>query len=336
MLTRCLPRRVKRWLALRRPRLVVVPHGDDAELLRQIGDDRDAIGSVDLRTAGPLDLGIGGAGRHPWHETWIELPASEVLLRTFILPVQVRNNLRQVVGYEIDRLTPFTLKDVYFDARIEGTVARGSKIEVMLAVCRRDRIADWLERLREGRSPATGVRWSGAWSEANVLPPEDRPNRPKLGIVITGLLAALTLFLAAAILITPLWQKAQEQEALERELRRVRIAAEEVQQVRDDLERARLGSVEVLERKREQPRMTDLLRELTDLLPDGTWVQTLNVRDGAVDLRGESTQATALIGLLEQGPGISQVTFRSPVMQVGGTGQERFHIAFTYSRPEAP
>ncbi len=116
----------------------------------------------------------------------------------------------------------------------------------------------------------------------------------------------------------------------------MRIAAEEVQQVRDDLERARLGSVEVLQRKREQPRMTDLLRELTDLLPDGTWVQTLNVRDGAVDLRGESTQATALIGLLEQGPGISQVTFRSPVMQVGGTGQERFHIAFTYSRPEAP
>jgi general secretion pathway protein L len=65
-------------------------------------------------------------------------------------------------------------------------------------------------------------------------------------------------------------------------------------------------------------------------------VQTLNVREGEVDIRGESTQATALISLLEQGPGISQVTFRSPVMQVGGTGQERFNIAFTYSRSSAP
>jgi general secretion pathway protein L len=103
--------------------------------------------------------------------------------------------------------------------------------------------------------------------------------------------------------------------------------------VRDELERARLGSVEVLNRKREQPQMTDLLREVTDLLPDDTWVQTLNYRDGEVDIRGESAQATALIGLLEQGPGISGATFRSPVMQVAQSGKERFHIAFTYSRP---
>jgi general secretion pathway protein L len=180
------------------------------------------------------------------------------------------------------------------------------------------------------------VRWIGAWPDANLLPPEDRPRRSKIGAITTGLLAALVVLIAAAILITPLWQKTRELEIVQRDLRRVRIAAEEVEQVREDLERARLGSVEVLQRKQGQPRMTDLLRELTDLLPDGTWVQTLNVNDGQADIRGESTQATALIGLLEQGPGISQVTFRSPVMQVGGTGQERFHIAFSYSRLPAP
>ena len=335
-LIRCLPRRVKRWLALRNPRLVVVPRGDDADLLRQVGDEREVIGSADLRTAGPLDLGIAGVGKRPSRETWVELPSADVLVRATTLPVQVKASLRQVVSYEIDRLTPFTLSDVYFDARIAGTVARGSKLDVRLAVCRRDCIADWLERLREGRSPATGIRWAGAWSDANLLPPEDRPRRSRLGTTVTALLAAIVVTLAAAVLITPLWQKTQEQEVVQRELRRVRIAAEEVQQVRDDLERARLGSVEVLQRKRGQPRMTDLLRELTDLLPDGTWVQTLNVRDGDVDVRGESTQATALIGLLEQGPGISQVSFRSPVMQVGGTGQERFHLAFKYNRPETP
>jgi general secretion pathway protein L len=333
-LLRCLPRRARRWLALRRPRLIVVPRGDDAELLRQVGDERDAIGSADLRTAGPLDLGMAGGGKQPWYETWIELPAADVLLRSVTLPVQVKGNLRQVVSYEIDRLTPFAPNDVYFDARIAGTVARGSKLDVTLAVCRRDRVAEWLDRLREGRSSATGVRWTGAWPDANLLPPQDRPRRSKVGTIVTSLLAALVVLLVTAILLTPLWQKTQELEALQRELRRVRIAAQEVEQVREELERARLGSVEVLQRKRQQPRMTDLLRELTDLLPDGTWVQTLNVREGEVDIRGESTQATALIGLLEKGAGISQVTFRSPVMQVGGTGQERFHIAFTYGPPE--
>jgi general secretion pathway protein L len=335
----CLPRRLRRWLALRNPLLVVVPEGDDATLWRQLGDEREPIGGLDLRTGGPLSSVVAGGtkgSRGAWRETCLELPAPQVLSRTVVLPVQVKDNLRQVLGYEIDRLTPFKPVEVYYDARVRGTSARGTKVDVQLAVCRRDEVADWLDRLREAGSPASRLSWAGAWPGANLLPPELRPRPRRFGSWLGRLLALCLLLLLAAVLITPIWQKTRELETLTGELRRVRIAAQEVEQVRDDLERARLGSVAVLERKREQPRMTDLLRELTDLLPDGTWVQTLNYREGEVDIRGESNQATALIGLLEQGPGISEVSFRSPVMQVAATGQERFHISFQYSRPESP
>jgi general secretion pathway protein L len=203
---------------------------------------------------------------------------------------------------------------------------------VALAICRRDQVADWLERLREAGSPASRITWEGAWVGANLLPLGERPRKQRFGSLLTKLLAVAVVLLGAAVLITPLRQKADEYEMLQRELRRVRIAAEEVQVVREELEQARLGSVEVLQRKRKQPRMTDLLLELTELLPDGTWVQTLNYRESEVDIRGESDQSAALIARLDRGPGVSDVTFRSPVMQVASSGQERFHIAFTYSR----
>jgi general secretion pathway protein L len=164
------------------------------------------------------------------------------------------------------------------------------------------------------------------------LPPAERPRPRRLDALLNALLGLSLAVLTAAVLATPLWQKQAQQKMLDRELAAVRVRAEEVARVREDLERARLGSVEVLNRKRAQPRMTDMLRELTDLLPDNTWVQTMNYRDGEVDIRGESDQATALIGLLEQGPGIDNVSFRSPVMQVAATGTERFHISFTYER----
>ncbi|WP_058553854.1 PilN domain-containing protein [Thiohalocapsa sp. ML1] len=328
----CLPRALRRWLAARSPRLVVQPAGDDALLLLEIGDEREPVGGLDLRTGGTLLSALTRPPKHPWRETWLELPAAQVLLRHTTLPTQVKDNLLPVLGYEIDRLTPFSAPEVYYDARVVGSLARGTKLDIELAVCRRAAAADWLERLREGRAPASRLAWAGAWPGANLLPREQRAKPPRFGSLMTRLLAGLVLVLVAAVLISPLWQAERAAASLETELRQVRRIALEVEEVREALERARLGSVEVLNRKREQPRMTDLLRELTDLLPDGTWVQTLNVRDAEVDIRGESNQATALIGMLERGPGISAVRFRSPVMQVATTGQERFHISFEYSR----
>jgi general secretion pathway protein L len=332
-LLRCMPRSLRRRLALRHPRLVVQPRGDDALLLLEVADEREPVGALDLRTGGSLSSMLVGPPKGGWRETWLELPAERVLLRRATLPAQVQDNLHQVLAYEIDRLTPFALTEVYFDARVLGTVARGTKLDVELAVMRRADAAEWLERLREGRSAATRLAWVGAWPGANLLPREERPKPSRFGTLLTQSLVASLAALLLAVMFTPLWQKERAQDRLDEELRRLRAAAVEVEDVRDALERARLGSVAVLNRKREHARMVDLLRELTDILPDGTWVQTLNFRDGEADIRGESDQATALIGMLERGPGIAAVRFRSPVMQVASTGQERFHISFQYTRP---
>jgi general secretion pathway protein L len=149
------------------------------------------------------------------------------------------------------------------------------------------------------------------------------------------LLLGLVLTLAALVLGTPLWQKARTLESLEAEVRKTRADAVQVDEARQDLERARSGSTEVLRQKWEQPRMLDLFRELTERIPDDTWVQSLEYQNGEVQLRGESGQATALIGLLEEAPGFDGVSFRSPVTQVARTGKERFNLAFAYKPDKA-
>jgi len=236
----------------------------------------------------------------------------------------------------MDRLSPFPADQVLFDTWLSGTSRRGDRILVELALCRRDRVEPWLQRLAEAGSPAEQVTWEGAWPKANLLPQAERPRRGSGGLRLTLALLVLALGLGAAALITPLWQQAQVLESLQSELTRARNAAQDVDKLRAELERARQGSVAVLQRKDDQPRMIDLLRELTARLPDGTWIQNLNLDKGEIQLRGESTQATALLAVLEKSAGVHGVAFASPVTQVAQTGAERFNITFQYQRPKPP
>jgi len=327
----CLPASLRRALAARDDRLLLVLQEDKAQLWQGLGEERRAIGELD--TGAPAALRAMLASVHRGRARVIlELPVEAVIARTVTFPAQVRANLAQVVGYEIDRITPFRSDQACFDFRVREDSARPEKIEVELAVCRRDLVQSWIERLRGAGAQAEQVTWPNAWPKADLLPKEERPRRTPSVFALDKLLLLLVVALAAASLASVLWQQDRILEVRSETARELKAQAEEVFELRAAIERARQGSLAVLEAKSEQPRMTDLLRELTERLPDNTWVQNLDFRDGEVQIRGESSQAAALIGLLEQAPGFTDVAFRSPVVQVAATGQERFHIAFRLGR----
>lgn len=331
-INRCLPRPLRLWLGARHPTLVLSVGDQEATLFRDIGGERKLLGTYDPSTDPLLLKNL--VGRRPiWGRVEIELPAEDMLTRTLVLPVQVRKTLHKVLSYELDRMTPFDPSEVYFDACAVSDLAQGSRIRVQVAMVRRALVDGWVELLREAQVPATVVSWKSAWPDANLLPASSRPRPRRLPLVLAGVLAFVAIALLIATLATPLWQRGKEQALIAQVLRRVSAQAAEVSDLRSALEQAQLDSVAVVSQKQQSPRVTDLLLELTELLPDDTWVQTLNYRDGEVDIRGESSQATNLIGLLERGPGISRVTFQSPVMQVANSRRERFHIAFRYQTP---
>lgn len=332
---RCLPRWLRRWLAAQRPRLIAAPSNAGLSILRALDDERHALGF----------LAFEPQGSAPWRAEPdfkvdasavidLEIPRELLLQRELSLPTQVQERLSTVLGYELDRLTPFARSEVYYDATVLG-VHQG-QIRVQLVLCRRDQVKPFLDRLKAAGMPVHRLIWPGSWPRANLLPSAERPRRNQLKSLVAPALLSLVLVLLALVMVTPLWQAQQTREQLQQQLRQLRLQAEQVGALNDELTQAQAANAAVLQRSREAPRMSDLLRELTDLLPDETWVQTLNYNDGKVDMRGQSERATDLIALLEQGPGISDVSFRSPVMQIAISGQERFHIAFSYSRPDAP
>jgi len=329
----CLPGGLRRLFTHRKRCLIIVPQGATARLLESQNGESVAVGKLDPQAPGSLQALIAGA-RGAKQRMVVRLAKDQVLTREVSFPIQVRDNLAQVLAYEMDRLSPFQAAQVYFDFRALEDPRRRGKLRVELALCPRTQVGDWLRRLRDMGGAVDEVTWEGAWPRANLLPAGERPQRGSRFLSINTLLLVLVLLLATAALATPIWQKQQIRDQRAAQVAELQARAEKVNEVRAALERARRGSTEVLQRKLEHPRMIDLLLELTDRLPDNTWVQNLDFRNGEIQIRGESTQATALLNLLDQAPGITEVAFRSPVVQAGNSGRERFHIALKYSRPE--
>jgi general secretion pathway protein L len=56
-----------------------------------------------------------------------------------------------------------------------------------------------------------------------------------------------------------------------------------------------------------------MLQQLTKLLPDGTWLQDLNISEDAVDINGYSIHAADLVPPLENSPYFTQVEFTAPI-----------------------
>lgn len=326
----CLPVALRRRLANRDRRLLIAPQGDSAQLVLAVGDERQPLGSLALAGRDPLPALPNGGAQGLRHRSVLVLPTAAVLTRRISLPSQVRDNLAQAIAFELDRVSPFTPDQVVHDFALVPGAKGDPRLRVDLALCRRDRVESWIKRLQEAGSAVDQVTWEGAWPKANLLPPGERPRHRQPLFAPAALLSGLVLLLGVAALVTPLWQQSQVLESLESEVRRARAQAVQVESVRQELEQARRGSTEVLRQKWEQPRMLELLRELTEVIPEDTWIQSLEYQSGEVQLRGESKQATALIGLLEPAPGIDGVSFRSPVTQVAATGRERFNLAFSY------
>jgi len=330
----CAPDVVRQRLVRRDPRVIFAPRDGTADILDGQGGEEQRIGELDPHAPGAIRAMLASM-RSRDHRTVLRLPASQVLVRTVSFPAQVRDNLAQVVRYEIDRLSPFQADQVYFDFRLRSEPAGHGKVGVDLALCRRDDARVWLDRVRGSGTSVDNLTWQGAWPTANLLPVGERPRRRGRLFNLSILLLGMILILGAIALATPLWQKQRLRAELLGQVQALKAKADRVYRTRDALERARKGSVAVLERKADQPLVIDLLRVLTARLPDDTWVQNLDMQDGQVQIRGESAQATALLGLLEKAPGISAVTFSSPVVQVATTGRERFHISFKYQRPKS-
>jgi general secretion pathway protein L len=301
--------------------------------------DGDAV-QVDLVTGGRHErlarLELGGGGEHlaayapasrlqaTGVAVTLRLAPGQVLHRRLSLPAAAEENLRAVLGFEMDRQTPFQADQVYYDFAVVGRTE--GQLTVELAVIPRARL-DALLRSVSALGVQPDVVEVRGLDGVDLLPPERRPRPNRWRRRLNTTLAGVLVMLLVATLAWPMWRLDRAVDALRAEVAAVQSQAMEAAALREALDAGVRQTRFLVEQKQTQPLVIELLDELSQVLPDGTWLYQFELRGRQVVIQGESTASAALIALLEASPAFEKVAFRSPVTQNPSSGRERFQIA---------
>lgn len=252
-----------------------------------------------------------------------------VLDRHLTLPLAAEDNLAQVLAFEMDRQTPFKPDQVRFDHRIvrRDPVARQIALDVLVAP--RAAVDTALVPVQSAGLALDAVDIltpAGARSGYNLLPPELRAERSQRDRLLNWILFAAVLLLAWSAMSTSIHNRERALEHLQAEVDDVRSEAKRVGKLEQELDEAVAGANFLNEKKQSHPITIDLLRDLTERLPEHTALQRLSINRGEVQIQGVSSEASALITVLQKSPLIEAPALQGAITPDQRTQKEQFMI----------
>ena len=256
--------------------------------------------------------------------------------RTVDLPMSVESGLQQVLGFELDRLTPLRPSELYYDFHVVERNNSAGTCRVELVAAPKTRVAPLLDAAAKRNinvsrlllSPADADTPLDLLSPSRALAGEGATNRNWINWALAGLCAALAL----ALVIFPLWQMRQQVIDLQPIEAKAKSDAEAASILQRQLEK-QIGEYNLpLSRKHASPLAIQVLEELSKRLPEDTWVQTLeihavpNQKTREVVLQGETGSGGKIMQILQESALLKDPTFKSTMTRVAPNA-ERFHIA---------
>lgn len=255
-------------------------------------------------------------------KTMLRLPAGAVLRREVILPMAAEHDVQNVLGFEMDRLTPFQPEEIFWaitgssrdparGLRITLAIALRAPVEALLAaLARLDLKPDFLET-DGGRIP---LAHGGAAPARHVQR------------ALYGLCGAL----AVACMVIPVIRQQWAISDVQSQIAQLQPALQEALTLRRQLSIAQSGSSAIAAAAQAGDTL-QMLAALTAALPDGTFLTDFTLKSGDLTIDGESSNAARLIGVLAAAPGFHDPTFAAPVTRAIGGQADLFSIHTTMS-----
>jgi general secretion pathway protein L len=257
---------------------------------------------------------------------WLRLPAVRVLEKKLSFPLVAERALRQALSYEMDRETPFTVDEVWWNWRVDERDRARGQIHLTLFLLPKSVAQPYVAALAQGGLHATAIDARTAAGESRQIMLGEDTARPQALTAQARPLAIACAVLALVAVVVPFARQSLALGWVEDRIALLQPQVEAVQALRRRVENvAGAGAASAME----QAGTADALKVLaktTQILPDDTHLTDFTLHRRKLGISGQSAGAAKLIGLLAADPFFQDPAFAAAVTRVQGSKLDAFSI----------
>jgi general secretion pathway protein L len=235
------------------------------------------------------------------------LPNNEVLVKKIGLPQAAKDNLDEVIGFELDKYVPFSADKVQLSYIVDRQNKDENKILLDLAVIPKQTITDILD-LCDKKSvvlDAIDVNQSKPTFEpnylgVNLLPTDKRKATDYFKLKLNSGLLFLLILLMYFVMHTSLANKQNKIDSITTMNTQLQKEARTSKILKKELKEVIVSSKFLQNKKQESPALIILFNEVTAILPIHTYITRLKIDKDKLEITGLSENANSLIPLLDE------------------------------------
>lgn len=323
------------------PAIEVVVDKGSVQFVRQYPAQAEIItlphSELELAADGILKADLLSGLKESQLQLSLVMPEEQVMRRRITLPRVARNDLRTVVSYQIGRLTPFSTEKVFFDVlEIPAATPSNNTIEVEFIAVLKTEVQPWIDEIER----LTGL----IVSRLTVPQTDDLPHRQTVNLFAQQRTrnawwlrlnrnSMLLIALVAVLLVTAMVPVIKLRALVLERKHEIAVVDERVtglQEKRQILEDDLAALNYVLEQRANSRQLSSVIEELTRIVPDEIFINSLSVQKQTVVISGVGTGVVDLIALLNGSPLFADAKFTSSITRAG-EGQDIFTASMQLS-----
>jgi len=336
-----IPDRIKQLLSDQQGTLIVRPEGNNFVLSFWLDGKEEPLATLERDETGISKYKEMLAADERLQKTDLifRLTKKYAIQKELSLPAAAKENLYQVVTYELSRFSPFSAEHAYYAVKTLDVVNEPGQIRVMLILTAREVLDTFYRDLKAFGMIPKFVDYEEAPNDIengdghyNLLPEWLREKTDKTAQLVHASLAGLVALLLITALALPVWFQYRAVNDLQGKIDAIEKEAKSIKKLQAEVDTLVNETQQLIDKKSEKPPVVAVLDTLSKLIKDDTWLAYAQYANGQLQMQGESPAASSLISVLEASDIFVNAKFVSPVTRDNNSKMERFQITVDISK----